>query len=95
MALAHILGLTLIPVAATVLGGLDAVVFTGGIGEHSPVVRAKVCSYLRWLGVELDDALNLSGNTLLHTTASRVEVLRIPSDEEAVIANHTRTLLAM
>ena len=84
-----------IAAAATVLGGLDAIVFTGGIGEQSPVVRAKVCSYLQWLGVELDDAANLRGNTLLHTTASRVEVLRIPSDEEAVIAKHTRTLLGM
>ncbi len=71
------------------LGGLDAVVFTAGIGENSPEVRERVCTQLAWIGIEFDAAANLAGNTTLHSRHSRVSVLRIPTDEEAVIARQT------
>jgi len=71
------------------LEGLDAIVFTGGIGEHSPEVREKVCDRLGWLGVMLDHAANRAGATRLNVTGSRVSILRVPADEEAVIAQHT------
>lgn len=70
------------------LEGLDAIVFTGGIGEHAPLVRAKVCDRLGWLGVKLDPAANAAGLIRLSVTGSHVSILRIPTDEESVIARH-------
>jgi acetate kinase len=83
-----------IAAAAVVLGGLDAIVFTAGIGEHSPQVRGRVCDGLAWLGVELDPTANLEGRPAVHSPASRVEVLGLPTDEEAVIARHTAELFS-
>jgi acetate kinase len=77
------------------LGGLDAVVFTAGIGEHAAPVRAAVCRDSAWLGVELDAAANAAGGPRISTPASRVAVWVIPTDEELMIARHTRTLLAL
>ena len=71
------------------LGGLDGLVFTGGIGEHAAPVREAVCRRLAWLGVELDDAANAGGHGLISTASSRVEVRVIPTDEEAMIVRHT------
>jgi acetate kinase len=71
------------------LGGLDGLVFTAGIGEHAPCVRAAVCERLAWLGVELDEAANAAGADRISTPRSRVEVRMIPTDEEAMIARHT------
>ena len=76
------------------LEGLDAIVFTGGIGENSPEVREKVCRQLAWLGVELDPAANLAGSTILSSSTSRVSVIRVPADEEAVIARQTAAFVA-
>lgn len=78
---------------AAVLGGLDALVFTGGIGEHAAPVRAMVCDKARWLGIELDAAANCQHRALITTAASRVAACIIPTDEEIVIARHTRRLL--
>jgi acetate kinase len=78
---------------AAVLGGVDAVVFTGGIGERAHEVRAMICDGLRWLGIELDAAANRSHQSLISTAASRITVCVIPTDEEIVIARHTRQLL--
>jgi acetate kinase len=82
---------------AAALGGLDALVFTAGIGEHAAAVRAAVCRGARWLGVELDEAANASagasGAALLSTAASRVKVWRLPTNEELMIARHTQQLL--
>ena len=76
------------------LGGLDGVVFTAGIGEHDPVVRAAVCTALSWLGLMLDDAANAAGGTArISTTGSQVEAWVIPTDEEAMIARHTASVL--
>ncbi len=75
------------------LGGLDAIVFTAGIGENSPDVRERVCIQLAWLGIEFDSAANLAGSVTLHSQHSRVSVLRIQTDEEAVIARQTANAL--
>jgi acetate kinase len=79
---------------AAALGGLDAVVFTAGIGEHAAPVRAAVCRDSAWLGIELDAAANAAGGPRISTPASRVAVWVVPTDEELMIARHTRALLA-
>jgi acetate kinase len=75
---------------AAALGGVDALVFTGGIGENAPIIRSLVCRDASWLGVELDDAANLMGGPCISTAASHVSTWVIPTDEEAMIALHTR-----
>ncbi len=80
---------------AASLGGLDGIVFTGGIGEHSPAIRAAICARLDWLGVELDPSLNARGVGELSTPRSRVAAWVIPADEEASIVRHTAGLLDM
>jgi acetate kinase len=69
------------------LGGLDALVFTAGIGEHSPRVRAAVCGGLSVLGVALDDAANAASETIISRPDSAVTVLVVPTDEELEIAH--------
>jgi acetate kinase len=78
---------------AAVLGGLDALVFTAGIGEHSAEVRRRICERLAWLGVTLDPAANAAHGPRITTTESRVAVWVIPTDEELMIARHMATLL--
>jgi acetate kinase len=80
---------------ASALGGLDALVFTAGIGENSAAVRAAVCDRLGWLGVTIDAAANRNGATRLDAVGSRVAVLRVPTDEERMIARHTRDVLGL
>ncbi|QFY42058.1 acetate/propionate family kinase [Candidatus Methylospira mobilis] len=74
---------------AAVLGGLDTLVFTGGIGEHAQWVRARVCALSRWLGVDIDLSANTRHADVLSTWSSAVRVLIIPANEESVIAGHT------
>jgi acetate kinase len=76
-----------------VLGGLDALVFTGGIGEHSHEIRAMICDKLRWLGVELDAQANHRHAVAIGTISNRTGVFVVPTDEERVIARHTLRLL--
>jgi acetate kinase len=78
---------------AAALEGLDALVFTAGIGERAAPVRARICELCRWLGVELDEAANRENRTLISTPGSKVAVCVIPTDEEIVIARHTQRLL--
>jgi len=78
---------------ATTLGGLDAVVFTAGIGEHQPAIRAAVCAQLAWLGVVLNEAANISNATRIDAQTSKVGVFVIPTDEEQVIATEACALL--
>ncbi len=78
---------------ATVLGGLDLLVFSGGIGEHSAPVRAKVCSRLGFVGVELDGAANNGHSETVSGPASRVEVRVVATEEDAQIARHCRELM--
>ena len=77
---------------AAALGGLDALVFTGGIGENASVIRAEVCRQAAWLGVKLDDAANSAGSARISSRDSPIAVLALPTNEEAVIARHTRAL---
>jgi acetate kinase len=77
---------------AVALEGLDALVFTAGIGEHAPAVRAAICRRLAWLGVELDDAANAQDRACISTPGARVSAWAIPTDEEAVIARHAWAL---
>jgi acetate kinase len=77
---------------ATVLGGLDLLVFSGGIGEHSERVRRGVCTALEFLGLVLDEEQNRAGRSLLSTATSRVLIRLIPSEEDRQIALHTRAL---
>ena len=80
---------------AAALGGLDALVFTAGIGEHAAAIRARVCEAARWLGVTLDEAANQRGGPRISADGSAVSVWVIPTDEEQMIARHTRALLAV
>jgi acetate kinase len=76
---------------AAALGGLDAFVFTAGIGENSPGMRARIVERLAWLGAELDPAANVRNAALVSTQASRVPIHVVPTDEELMIARHTQT----
>jgi acetate kinase len=77
------------------LGGLDAVVFTAGIGENSPEVRKHICAGLGWLGVELDDQANRANEVRISAENARVTTLVVPTDEEAAIAAHSRALITI
>jgi acetate kinase len=78
---------------AAALGGLDAIVFTGGIGERAPAIRERVCRDAAWLGVESDATANARGGPRISAPASRVSAWMIPTDEELMIARHTRRAL--
>jgi acetate kinase len=78
---------------AASMGGIDALVFTAGIGERSPEIRARVLQRLEWLGFALDDAANQQGGPCLTTTGSARPAYVIPTDEELVIARHTLALI--
>ena len=78
---------------AAALGGLDALVFTAGIGENSPEIRRRVCAGLGWLGVELDAAANAAGDASIGSASGAMSVWVIPTNEELMIARHTLRLL--
>ncbi len=71
---------------AAALEGLDAVVFTGGIGENAAPIRQQICANLGWIGIDIDAARNTAGETVISTPTSRVRVLVLPTNEELVIA---------
>lgn len=77
------------------LGGLDALVFTGGIGEHAAPVRARACELAAWLGIRLDPAANERHAACISRADSPVSVWIIPTDEERMIARHTCRILAI
>jgi acetate kinase len=78
---------------AAVLGGLDMLVFSGGIGEHSAPVRGSVCNGLGFLGVSIDDAGNQSDATTISSQRSKVHVRVVSSQEDLQIARHSHALL--
>ena len=78
---------------AAALGGLDALVFTAGIGEHSAEIRANVCRGAGWLGITLDEEANAKGGPRISSPSSAVSAWVIPTDENLMIARHTRRLL--
>jgi acetate kinase len=79
---------------SAVLDGLDALVFTAGIGENSPVIRRRVCQACAWLGVELDEPANDANASRISRSSSRVSAWRIATNEESMIARHTARMLA-
>jgi len=83
-----------VAVMANSLGGLDCLVFTGGIGEHSSAVRQQICDRLQWLGVSLDASANDRADQCISRTDSKVNVLVIATSEETAIARHCAERLA-
>lgn len=79
---------------AATLGGLDAIVFTAGIGENQPPVRAGVCARLQWLGIALDETANAANALKISRNDSRIDIFVIPTDEEQVIADEGWSALA-
>jgi acetate kinase len=79
---------------AAALGGLDGIVFTGGIGENQALLRERVCRDAAWLGLDVDVASNLAQGPRISAAASKIAAWVVPTDEEAVIARHTAALLA-
>jgi acetate kinase len=77
----------------TVLGGLDTLVFTGGIGEHAAPVRSEVCQGLAYLGIHLDPQQNARHASVISAAGSRCIVRVVPTNEDLMIARHTSTLL--
>ena len=80
---------------AAALGGLDALVFTAGIGENTPSIRARVCRAVAWLGIELDESANTDGGPRISRAGSRTSAWVLPTNEELMIALHTRAALAV
>lgn len=80
---------------AAVLGGLDAIVFTAGIGENSPEIRRRICDASAWLGVEIDADRNQHQTLRISKPDSKVSVWIIPTNEELMIARHTASLLGL
>jgi acetate kinase len=78
---------------AAALGGLDAIVFTGGIGENSAEIRERVCRSVAWLGVQLDAVANQAGGPRISAADSRAAAWVLPTNEELMIARHTRRVL--
>jgi acetate kinase len=79
---------------AAAMGGLDGLVFTGAIGANAAQIRGRVCATAAWLGLELDPAANEAGGPRLHSDQSRISIWALETDEERVIAEQTRALLA-
>lgn len=73
---------------AMILGGLDALVFTAGVGENSPPIRERICGHARWLGIQVDTQANQKNGPRLHAEHSQVAVYVIPTNEELMIARH-------
>ena len=80
---------------AAAIGGLDALVFTAGIGEHAAPIRERVCRAAGWLGVELDPVANVAGGPCISTAGSRTQAWVIPTNEELMIARHTHRILKL
>jgi acetate kinase len=80
---------------AAVLGGIDGLVFTAGIGENSVEIRGRLCNAAAWLGIDLDDDQNSRNGPRISRTDSRASAWVIPTNEELMIARHTGLLLGL
>ena len=80
---------------AAVLGGIDGLVFTAGIGENSPEIRRRICEASQWLGIDLDSSANTQGGPRISRAGSRVSAWVIPTNEELMIARHTGVMLGL
>lgn len=78
----------------TTLGGLEALVFTGGIGQHSALIRKKICAYLVWMGLRLDTAKNRQNATQISSANSRIAVYTLPTDEELMLAKACQAFIS-
>ncbi len=78
-----------------VLGGLDALVFTAGVGENSSLIRQKICKACEWLGVQLDQAANDKKELCITTKQSKISAWVVPTDEELMIAKHMSSLISL
>jgi len=78
-----------------VLGGVDGLVFTAGIGENSPEIRQRICQASRWLGLELDEQANAGAGPRISTPQSKISAWVVPTNEELMIARHTWSLLGL
>jgi acetate kinase len=76
------------------MGGLDGFVFTAGIGENSPTMRARIAQRLGWLGITLDSEANRERRTVISARESRAPVYIVPTNEELMIARHTLAALS-
>ncbi len=76
-----------------VLEGIDGLIFTAGIGEHAPQIRAGICARLKWLSIKLDESANQANAIRISTAESHIPVLVLPTDEESIIAHHTLRLI--
>ncbi len=77
------------------MGGIDRLVFSGGIGEHAAPVRARICDQLGWLGLRLAPEANLAHAHVISTPSSRVAVNVVAADEQGLIAAHTALLTGL
>jgi acetate kinase len=77
----------------TIMNGCDAIVFTAGIGENVPVVRKKICEWLEWLGIQLDDENNNTNSEIISDLQSKVIIAVIATNEDYMIAKHTKSLI--
>lgn len=80
---------------ASVLGGVDGLVFTAGIGENSAEIRKRICHACSWLGLQLDDEANLQNHSRISNPQSKISAWVIPTNEELMIARHTGALLGL
>jgi len=76
-----------IAATAVALGGCELLVFTAGIGENSPQIRARICSRLEWMGLKLDGSANQVGEAVISDASSNIAVRVIPTDEESVMVH--------
>jgi acetate kinase len=80
---------------SAVLGGLDGLVFTAGIGENSPEIRRRICEASAWLGIDLDGEANARRGPRISSTKSKISAWVIPTNEELMIARHTGMSLGL
>ncbi len=80
---------------AAALGGIDAIVFTAGIGENSEEIRSRICQKSAWLGIEIDEKANAAKGPRISTATSKVSAWVVPTNEELMIARHTASLLGL
>ena len=79
----------------SVLGGIDGLVFTAGIGENSAEIRTRICQASAWLGVDVDHEANMAKGPRISRAGSRASAWVIPTNEELIIARHTGVLLGL
>lgn len=78
---------------ACAMEGMETLVFTGGVGEHQPLIREKICGRLHWMGVDIDSVANQEGQEVISTTASSCRIVVVPTDEEGEMSLQYRNLL--